>query len=114
MVMEKPMQLTMVSDVPLDCSGAFRATSVENRGESATTNSPQKNRKLKKAKLELINKKMGDNKQQRQDSIRESVAILFAPKEVESTPLTTQAIPPEAIIRKENRGTLISALKLKL
>ena len=40
-VIEKPMQLTMVSAVPLEVSGAACATSVEKSGESATTEIPQ-------------------------------------------------------------------------
>ena len=46
MVMAKPIQLTIVKDVPLDASGAFWATKVENKGESATTTIPQKKRKI--------------------------------------------------------------------
>ena len=45
MVMEKPMQFTIVSEVPRDSSGAFWATKDENKGESAITESPQINRK---------------------------------------------------------------------
>lgn len=38
------MQLTMVSEVPLDCGGALCATKVENKGESAITTMPQHTR----------------------------------------------------------------------
>lgn len=46
MVIEKPMQLTIVRAVPLSFFGALFATKVENRGESATTTIPQKIKKL--------------------------------------------------------------------
>ena len=36
------MHVTMVSAVPLDCTGAFWATRAENNGESAITAMPQK------------------------------------------------------------------------
>ena len=44
MVMEKPIQLTIVSEVPLASSATFCATRVENNGESAITTNPQKNK----------------------------------------------------------------------
>jgi hypothetical protein len=40
-VMENPMQLTIVKAVPFDSVGAFWATKVEKRGESAITAIPQ-------------------------------------------------------------------------
>lgn len=40
MVMLKPIQLTMVREVPLRCWSQFCATRVENKGESATTLKP--------------------------------------------------------------------------
>ena len=58
MVMENPMQFTIVKEVPLDSSGAFCATNVEKRGESAITTNPQKKRKGTSVKTELFNKKM--------------------------------------------------------
>ena len=45
MVMANPIELTMVKAVPLHSAGAFFATRVENRGESAMTTNPQKMRK---------------------------------------------------------------------
>jgi len=79
MVMEKPMQFTMVSEVPLDSSATFCATIVENKGESAITTSPQKNIKAIKTIAEGWSKKNGDNKQQQQDKVKAIVAIFFAP-----------------------------------
>lgn len=47
-VRAKPMQFTMVSDVPLDASGACWAINEENSGESAVTTKPQKNNMAKR------------------------------------------------------------------
>ena len=44
-VIEKPIQFTIVKAVPLSLEGAFRATKVENKGESAITTIPQKIKK---------------------------------------------------------------------
>ena len=51
MVIEKPIQLTMVNAVPLNSAGALFATKVENKGESAITTKPQKIRKTIKIKV---------------------------------------------------------------
>jgi hypothetical protein len=48
MVIENPMQFTMVSDVPRDAAGAFCAIKLENNGESAITENPQINKKKMK------------------------------------------------------------------
>ena len=77
MVMAKPIQFTIVKDVPLDASGAFWATKVENNGESATTTIPQKNRKINKTILELWDKKMGEIRQQKHEADRAIVAIIL-------------------------------------
>lgn len=53
MVIENPMQFTIVSAVPLNFGMAFCATRVENKGESAMTTMPQNNKKLKKRTSEL-------------------------------------------------------------
>ena len=65
MVIEKQMQLTMVSEVRRDSSGAFCATNVENKGESAITASPQKKRKIRKATEEWPDRKKGEHKKWR-------------------------------------------------
>lgn len=43
-VIEKPIQFTIVSAVPFNSNVAFCATNVENKGESAITTIAQKNR----------------------------------------------------------------------
>ena len=53
MVIEKPIQFTMVKAVPLNLGIAFCATSVENKGESAMTTIPQNNKKPKNKYCEL-------------------------------------------------------------
>ena len=108
MVIEKPIQFTMVSEVPLDSSATFCATNVENKGESAITTNPQKNKKEINSGIELLNKNKGDNKQQQQDKSNVIVAIFFAPYFCDNKPLAMQAIAPQAIIKNEKRDTLIS------
>ena len=46
MVIKKPIQFTMVNAVPFSFEFEFCATKVENRGESAITTNPQKNKKI--------------------------------------------------------------------
>lgn len=99
------MQFTMVSDVPRASAGALWATSVEKRGESATTVIPQKNKNPINATTELLNNNKGETRQQVQERNNEMVAIFFAPKRWEIDPLIIQAIPPDAIIRKEKSAT---------
>lgn len=103
-VMENPMQFTIVKDAPLDSSGAFCATSVEKRGESAMTTSPQKKRKATIAKAELFNKKNGERIQQHPDRNNEIAATFFVPKNCEMDPLTIQARLPDPIIKKDKNG----------
>lgn len=103
------MQFTIVSDVPLDSSGAFCATSVEKSGESAITTSPQKKRKAISNETELVNKNSGERQQHEQDKNNEMVASFFAPKRWESNPLNTQAKPPDAMTMNDNNGTFNSA-----
>ena len=45
-VIEKPIQFTIVKAVPLLFTGAFLATNVEKSGESAITTIPQKIKKI--------------------------------------------------------------------
>ena len=105
--MEKPMQFTIVKDVPLDSSGAFCATKVENKGESAITTNPQKKRNKISSVTELLNNNNGEAKQHRKESKSEMVASFFTLKVCESRPLITQASPPEAMIRNDSNGTFI-------
>ena len=69
MVIANPIQLTTVSEVPLDSTGAFCATNVENKGESAMTTNPQKNKKTKKTELEDWLKNTGDKRQHNPDKL---------------------------------------------
>jgi len=102
-VIEKPIQFTIVNEVPLDSSATFCATSVEKSGESAITANPQKNKKTTRAVEELLNKNKGESKQQQQDRNNAMVAIFFAPKRCERIPLAAQAKAPEAMIKKESK-----------
>ena len=104
MVIAKPIQFTMVSEVPLVLSGAFCATSVENKGESAITTHPQKKRKQSKPATGAFTNISGESKQQEPDKNKQIDAIFFAPNNCERNPLNTQAILPPPIIRKDNNG----------
>ena len=44
------------------------------------------------------------------DKINANVAVFFSPYRCEINPLITQAILPEAMIRKDRNGILIAAL----
>ena len=102
------MQFTIVKDVPLDASGAFWATKVENNGESATTTIPQKNRKINRTFTEFCDKNIGEIKQQIQEADKAKVAIFLGLNLSENCPLNTQATDPEAIMRKEKSETFKS------
>ena len=78
--MANPMQFTIVSEVPLDSSGAFCATSVENSGESAVTASPQSNRNVNRIGKEFQDKKRGEQRQHKPDKNNAMVAIFWGPK----------------------------------
>jgi ligand-binding sensor domain-containing protein len=80
MVMENPMQLTTVSEVPLDSSGALWATKVENKGESAMTANPQMNRKVINRMMEGENKKRGESKQHTPEIVKAIIAVFSVPK----------------------------------
>ena len=77
--MKKPMQFTIVSEVPRDSSGAFWATIVEKSGESAVTVIPQKNKKVRKVVEEAWMIKKGEVRQHMQESDKAMVAIFLAP-----------------------------------
>ena len=102
MVIAKPMQLTMVSDVPLDSAGALCATIVENSGESAMTETPQTNRKANSKGTEAVMKK-GESMQQAPEMNNAIVAIFFAPYLLDNVPLRTHAGAPDAITKNEIR-----------
>lgn len=105
-VIAKPMQLMIVNELPLDSTGAFWATSVENSGESAITAILHTNRKTMKVTVEPANRNNGDRMQQAQDSISAAVAVRLTPMLCDTSPPSTQDMLPEAIIQKDNKGTL--------
>ena len=109
-VIAKPTQFTMVSEVPLVSAGVFCAIKVEKSGESAITEMPQINKNVKSKTTELVNINNGENKQHIPDKNREIIAIFFAPKRCEINPLTTQETAPDAIIKNEISGTFRFAL----
>ena len=78
-VIANPIQLTIVREVPLDSSGALNATSVENIGESAVANHPQKNKNTRKSVRESFIKNSGEQMQHKQDKLRATVAIFLGP-----------------------------------
>ena len=78
MVMAKPIQFTMVKEVPLYWGGQVWATKVENKGESATTTIAQKIKYIIKIVV-LPNIKKGDSKQQTPDKYSAAFATNSAP-----------------------------------
>ena len=105
-VIAKPIQFTIVNEAPLDPTGAFLATRVENSGESAITAMLHINRNTTSADTDPLNKNKGESKQQAPDKNKAIAAILFSPQRCEINPLITQAILPEAMIRKDRKGIL--------
>ena len=106
-MIENPIQFTIVNEVPLDSSGAFCATKVENNGESGITEIPQMNKNVMNRKGELEMRKSGERIQHKQEINNDSAATLFTPKYCDSIPPKTQANPPEAITKKDIREILI-------
>ena len=78
MVIENPMQFTMVSADPLDSCGAFCATKVENIGESAITTNPQNDRNIITMVVDPLNINNGETRQHAHDKNNATAAILFA------------------------------------
>lgn len=79
MVNEKPMQLTIVSAVPLISAFAFCATSVEKSGESAMTTIPQKRRNPMNMNSCSKAKTNGEARQQAQERQSAIKAVRFVP-----------------------------------
>ncbi len=77
--MEKPIQFTIVSAVPLAFSSVFWATNVENSGESAITVIPHKKRKQISRKGEELIKNKGDRRQHMPESNNAVNAVFFIP-----------------------------------
>ena len=109
MVIAKPMLFTMVNEVPFDWAGAFWATRVENRGESAITAMLHINRNINNRVFEGFKSINGDIRQHNPDMVSAMEATFLAPNLCDTRPLNTQAKLPAAMIRKESRGTLILA-----
>ena len=100
MVIENPIQFTIVSAVPLNSVGALLATSVENNGESAITAIPQI-RRYSKAKDEIDNSKYhGENRQQIPEINNAPAAVLFSPAFWEIIPPNAHEMLPAEIIIK--------------
>ena len=83
------------------------ATSVEKRGESAMTTIPQNIKKRTKMVSSLIIKLKGDIIQHNADKKSDIIAVFFVPTDCDRCPLSTQAILPIPIIRKDKMGMLI-------
>ena len=105
MVIEKPMQLTRVSNEPFTSGGAFWAMSVENMGESTITIILQKTRNTISPVLEPLLNNSGDVMQHTQDSNKAKEAVFLTPMLCEMYPLAMHEIAPAAIIKNDNNGT---------
>ena len=79
MVMAKPMQLTIVRAVPLSSVAEFCATRVENKGESATTITPQKNKNAIKRIGDDTWKIKGSKRQQLPEKSNDVNAVRLMP-----------------------------------
>ena len=100
------MQVTIVSVVPLISNAAFWATSVENKGESAIIVNPQKIRNAIN-RMKGRQKANGDTMQQHPDKKSAAKAVFLVPNFCDRYPLMTQAMPPNAIIKKDKTGIFI-------
>src|SRR4051812_34982186 len=98
--MANPILFTIVSEAPLEAAGALWAMSVENMGESATIVIPHIKRKIKSNGVVCVENTSGESKQQIQEINKAVVATLLGPCFNEIIPPKTQAIAPDAIIRK--------------
>ena len=74
------------------------ATSVENKGESATTIIPQKKIKPINNQAGAKSRTTGEIKQQIPEKINAQVAVHLVPNFSEIKPPTKQAIPPKPIV----------------
>ena len=74
-VIENPIQFTIVKAVPFDSASVFRATSVENNGESAITTIPQKIRNPINTYSESTKKNRGETRQHPQDKSNATKAV---------------------------------------
>ena len=104
--MEKPIQFTIVSEVPFDSCGALRAINVENIGESAITAILQINKNTISVIADWVNNNRGEIKQQLHDKNKATVAVFFTPKYCDKIPLKAQDTDPAAMIRNDKKGIL--------
>ena len=103
--MENPIQFTIVNAVPFNSGGAFWATKVEKRGESAITTKPQ-NIKKRINKPSFAQKEInGEIKQHKPDKSRNIDAVFLVPFFSDINATTTQENPPRPIIKKERIET---------
>ena len=107
MVIEKPIQLTMVRADPTKSWGAVRAMIAENWGESPTTTTPQKIKPPRKTSGEAKNTK-GETRQQMPDPVSWIDATGALPALLEIIPPSTQPRLPPAMIQNAQKETLIS------
>ena len=105
-VMANPIELTIVRAVPFISGGAFCATKVENRGESAITTIPQKSRKAINIISESRKNINGEIRQHPHDKSNAMNAIRFVPIACAKYPADTHANPPIPMIRNDNNGIL--------
>src|SRR6056297_3542796 len=96
------MLLTIVSPVATKERSADSATSVENCGESETTNMPHANRNIIKGKKGIW-KINGESRQQSPEAISDREATFLLPILRDQFPPTAQLILPIPIIKKEQK-----------
>src|SRR3972149_7150770 len=94
MVIEKPIQLAMVSAEPTSSLGALWAFKAENCGESPTTVIPQNSRNARKTGVDAL-KKSGETAQQMPEasSCMNATRALPALREIKPPPAQT-ILPP--------------------
>ena len=99
-VIEKPIQFTIVNAVPLSCGVVLFATRLENKGESAITLIPQITKKMIKSVGDSWNMK-GEIKQQKPEIDSAKIAIFLLSKRDDNVPPIIQPKLPIAIIEKD-------------
>ena len=104
-VIENPIQLTIVSAVPFVSDAALCATKVENIGESAITTMPQKKRNAMNTIVLGVVMMGGEIKQDKTENERATIAVFGAPTLREIYPPIIHASPPIAMTAKDKMGT---------
>ena len=105
-VIEKPIHITSVIAEPRISSGAFRATSAENCGESAATVMPQNIIKIKNNQNGKFHTN-GDRRQHKPEPISAYFATDALPKRKDNLPPITHPKPPDAMIINASSEGLI-------